>query len=256
MDALTKLIRKEVRRQRATLLVIDGIMTIEQNAASLRERKEFLHALSVTTETAGCTTLLLAQYDRDIYDQPEHTMVDGLFHLTTHLHDWRLLREIQIRKFRGSGFLEGRHSYIIDRRGIGVYPRAESLMKTSPIPLLTSLTSLQSAGRMAFDVARLDEMIEGGVPTGSMTAVLGAPGTGKTLLGLHFLGAGVRRQEQSLYFGFYESPVQLKRRLVELQLNIDDKAVSRYLEILTQSPTEDIIDVLGEQIIATVREKK
>lgn len=256
LDALTKLIRNEVRKQRATVLVIDGMLTIEQNAASLRDRKEFLHTLSVTTETVGCTTLLLTQYDKETYDQPEHTMVDGLFHLSSHLHDSRSLREIQVHKFRGSSFLEGRHSYIIGNRGIEIYPRTEVLMKTRQISLPSSLTSVQPTKKKAFDLPRFDEMIDGGLPSGSMTAVLGAPGTGKTLLGLHFLCAGARQQEQGLYFGFHEFPAQLKRRMAELGLSMDDEVVNGYLELLSQSPTEDIIDVLGEQILAAVREKK
>ncbi|GER91733.1 recombinase [Dictyobacter vulcani] len=104
LDALLTLIRKEVRRHRASLLVIDGMITIEQNANSLSERKEFLHSLSVITEAVGCTTVLLMQYEKMAYDQPEHTMVDGLFNLSSHLSDSRWIRELQVHKFRAVAF--------------------------------------------------------------------------------------------------------------------------------------------------------
>jgi KaiC/GvpD/RAD55 family RecA-like ATPase len=39
--------------------------------------------------------------------------------------------------------------------------------------------------------------------------VLGSSGTGKTILGLHFLAAGLAKREPALYFGFFESPPRL-----------------------------------------------
>ena len=58
-------------------------------------------------------------------------------------------------------------------------------------------------------VAELDTMLAGGLLASSSTMVLGFAGSGKTLLGLHFLEAGARRKEPGLYFGFYESPERL-----------------------------------------------
>ncbi|WP_126628807.1 ATPase domain-containing protein [Dictyobacter alpinus] len=256
LDALLTMIRKEVRRQHATLLVIDGMVTIEQNASTLSERKEFLHSLSVITEAIGCTTVLLMQYEKDMYDQPEHTMVDGLFRLSSHFNDSRWMREFQVYKFRGSSFMEGRHLYAISGKGIELHPRIDALLKSQQVPLPPSLTSLAPPERLGFGVTRLDEMVRGGIPLGNSTIVLGAPGTGKTLLGLHFLYEGAKQGEQCLHFGFYESTSQLKQRMVKMGLDMEDPVVNQHLEFMTQPPTEDIIDVLGKQILETVRRKK
>ena len=285
LDALVTLIRKEVRKQHATLLVIDGTITIEQNAATLRERKDFLHALSVINEAVGCTTLLLMQFDRDIYDQPEHTMVDGLFQLSTHLNDMRSTREIQVRKFRGSNFLEGRHLYAINEKGFVVHPRTEELLKMQKLSLPPTFTAADAGSKFGFGLARLDEMMNGGVSLGNSTMVLGAPGTGKTLLGLHFLYQGVREGQQGLYFGFSETPAQLKRRMAHLlhdpqllvqadhspgsdgsgtpqaesrqatKQSVAELLSSDLLEMLWQPPTEDIIDVLAERLLATIQQR-
>jgi circadian clock protein KaiC len=283
LDALVTLIRKEVRRQHATLLVIDGTVTIEQNAATLRERKDFLHALSVVTETVGCTTLLLMQSDRDVYDQPEHTMVDGLFQLTARLNDMRSTRELQVHKFRGSNFLEGRHLYTITHKGFVVHPRTEEVLKEQKLPLPSTLTAVASTDKLGFGLARLDEMMKGGVSMGNSTMVMGAPGTGKTLLGLHFLYQGVREGQQGLYFGFSETPAQLRRRMTHLlhfpqaqaqhdghapvnsmqqgsndhsmKQSVEELLSSDLLEMLWQPPTEDLIDVLAERLIATIQQR-
>jgi circadian clock protein KaiC len=290
LDALLTLIRKEVRKQHATLLVIDGTITIEQNAASLRERKDFLHALSMISESVGCIILLLMQFDRNTYDQPEHTMVDGLFQLSARSNDMRSTHEIQIRKFRGSKFLEGRHLYAITDKGFIIHPRTEEVLK--PFALLSTSISTSipavSETKLGFGLERLDEMVHGGMSIGSSTMVLGAPGTGKTLLGLHFLYQGVREGQQGLYFGFSETPAQLKQRMRYLlrsplqnsptsplqagSANHDarrqkksgtnaeeqgtaDIDTDNLLEMLWQPPTEDIIDVLAERLIETVRQR-
>ncbi|GCF10643.1 ATPase domain-containing protein [Dictyobacter arantiisoli] len=252
LDALLTLIRKEVRKQHASLLMIDGAVTIGQNATSIRERKEFLHALSVITETVGCTTMLLLQSDGDAYDQPEHTMVDGLFQISTYLNDMRAVREFQVRKFRGSNFLMGRHLYEINEDGFNIHPRTESLFQASQQSLPPSLTTLNPAERLSFGIPSLDKMMRGGVPAATSTVVMGAPGTGKTLLGLHFLYQGALQNEAGLYFGFSETPAQLKRRMTHLGLKIEDVVTNNLLNIDWQPPTEDIIDVLAERLFEQI----
>jgi hypothetical protein len=54
-----------------------------------------------------------------------------------------------------------------------------------------------------------------------LDSFLGAPGSGKTLLGTHFLAAGARQGQRGLHFGFYETPIRLldKARQVGLDLS-------------------------------------
>ncbi|MCS7309588.1 MAG: recombinase, partial [Armatimonadetes bacterium] len=47
--------------------------------------------------------------------------------------------------------------------------------------------------RISTGVPGLDEVLEGGLLPRRAYLLRGAPGTGKTLLGLHFLAAGTRR---------------------------------------------------------------
>ena len=61
-------------------------------------------------------------------------------------------------------------------------------------------------------VPGLDELLGGGLVAGTMALVEGAPGTGKTTLGLQFIHHGVvSRGEQSLVLTFEETPQQLYR---------------------------------------------
>ena len=66
--------------------------------------------------------------------------------------------------------------------------------------------------RAQFGVAGLDEMLQGGLVPGSMALLQGAPGTGKTTLGMQFLVEGVvRHNEAGLLITFEQFPHTLYR---------------------------------------------
>jgi KaiC/GvpD/RAD55 family RecA-like ATPase len=56
--------------------------------------------------------------------------------------------------------------------------------------------------RLSTGVPGLDLLIEGGIPDGFNILISGAPGTGKTILGLQFIHEGVRRGEPGIYVSF------------------------------------------------------
>ena len=69
--------------------------------------------------------------------------------------------------------------------------------------------------RVQTGVPGLDEMLHGGFLEGSAVLVQGAPGTGKTTLGLQFLHTGiVKEDEPGLLITFEEFPYSLLRRWI------------------------------------------
>lgn len=65
--------------------------------------------------------------------------------------------------------------------------------------------------RLSTGVAGLDEVLRGGVLPGRTYVVRGGPGTGKTILGLHFLMAGAARGERALFITVEEHTDQIQR---------------------------------------------
>ncbi len=60
--------------------------------------------------------------------------------------------------------------------------------------------------RITSGIPGLDKLIEGGLPKGSITLVSGAPGTGKTIMGMQFLEAGLKKGEKCVYVSIEEEP--------------------------------------------------
>jgi len=250
---LLKLLREACQTHRATLLVIDGLLTAQEISTSPLEFKRFIHGLHTYMDALGCTTFLLTQFDGGSYLRPEFIMVDGLIEMTDRLVDMRAVREIQVHKFRGSYSLRGKHLFTITEKGVTVHPRTEARYTLTPTNASSQPISPSPASRAAFGIPRLDEMIEGGIPATSNTLLLGAPGTGKTLLGLHFLTHGAAQGEKGLLIGFHETPAQLINKAKRLGLATESFVNNGQLHILWQHTPEDILDVLGERILDAVQ---
>ena len=70
--------------------------------------------------------------------------------------------------------------------------------------------------RVATGIAGLDKMLSGGLLSGSVNLLRGAPGTGKTVLSLQYLLQGVEQGEPGLLISFEEFPQSLQNDALAL----------------------------------------
>ncbi|WP_225414597.1 ATPase domain-containing protein [Stigmatella hybrida] len=246
LEGLSTLLRKEIRHQNISLLVLDGLVAAEDLAPSPQALKKFIHGLQVVTSLVGCTTLVLTTGGgRGL--QAEHTMVDGLLILKQRTVGARTLRELLVRKFRGSAHLLGRHSFEITSRGLEVFPRLETVAEVN--------APSENAGdaRCGFGITGLDTMLAGGLPMGSTTILLGPPGSGKTLLGLNFLAEGARKGDRSHYFAFYDAPRRMLNQAASVGLELEPLMAQGLIDVKFQAPTELLLDKLGTQMLEAIR---
>ena len=86
-------------------------------------------------------------------------------------------------------------------------------------------------------IVGLDEMLAGGLMEGSAVLVKGAPGTGKTILGLQFLCHGaIQENEPGLLVTFEEFPHSLHRDAHSLGWELRSLEDARKLKIIFTSP--------------------
>lgn len=93
-------------------------------------------------------------------------------------------------------------------------------------------------------VDALDLPLSGGLPTGNSLLVQGAPGTGKTILGMQFLQAGIARGQPGLFVSFEEHPQRLMRDARALGWDFEASARARRLLVVFTSP-EAFLSELG-----------
>jgi circadian clock protein KaiC len=245
LAGILELLRREVQGHDASVLVLDGLVAIEETAASSRELKKFIHELQAQAAIADCTMFLLTSASAV---SAEHTLVDGVIDLQTKLYGRRAERTLQLHKLRGGSYIRGEHSFRITDDGIVVYPRTEALLAHP------SAVDRISGPAISTGLAQLDRMMGGGFPQHSTAMLIGPPGIGKTTVGLHFLSE-CNETAPGVLFGFYETPAALLNKANALGLRLNRLIEQGHVDIIWQPTTEGLLDEACHRLIEAVRRR-
>ena len=77
---------------------------------------------------------------------------------------------------------------------------------------------------------RLDQILGGGLPEGGVNMIVGAPGSGKTMIVQQYVFAAATEKQPSLYFATVSEPFD---KLVPRQAGIRFQSQSRWFESST-----------------------
>ena len=245
LKGLIALLRREMRAQKISLLVLDGLVAAEESAPTPRDFKKFIHELQGHAVANGCTVLLLTSGTGEMVSA-EHTMVDGLIELDDERHGVRNQRVLRVRKFRGSASLRGAHSFRITQKGIRLFPRIEAWLDQP------STTDFGHGSKITSGSESIDRMLHGGICTSSVTALVGPTGAGKTLFTLQFL-AQSSREEPGLMFSFYETRERLIAKSQAVGQDIAPLLKKGQVEILWHSQGEHLLDELAHELLQAVK---
>jgi len=106
------------------------------------------------------------------------------------------------------------------------------------------------AVRIKTGIKTLDEMLGGGLYEGSSLLIKGAPGTGKTTLGLQFIYNGITKyNENGLIITFEEFPQKLYRDALSLGWDLKALEKKNKLKVVFTSPEIFIKDLKSGEFI-------
>lgn len=242
LAALPETVTALLNEHRPSYLVIDSFKALRELASSGPEVRRVIFDLAGNLAARSCTTLLVGEYTADEVEHlPEFAIADGIIQLSNKAYGTRDERYLRVRKLRGSNYRAGEHAFRLSEQGLIIFPR----LVTPAQPL--GYTA--SEERLSTGVAGLDRMFHGGLRRGSSTLVVGSAGSGKTMLGMHFLFAGAAAGEQGLLVSFQESPTLLRHLLTGLGWNPDEFGERGRLASLYVSPVEmNIDDIVGRMV--------
>ncbi|MCD2511746.1 RAD55 family ATPase [Comamonas endophytica] len=248
LKAVVGLLRGELIRHRASLLVLDGLVVDSLSTTTNDAVRQFVHELQSLVSAMSCTCLILTSGNSNSLSA-EQTMVDGIFAFEDHGFHWRAERRMQVRKFRGSMVLRGQHTFCLSSKGVQFFPRLESL------PLV------DASARMGPDIVPtgwrvLDAALRGGgFLSGSASLVVGDSGTGKTTLALAFAAAS-GADGTALVLSCTELASDLRRLSTELGLGVEAALFRGELMIRNLGQEDESMDEMGHQLLRLVDEFK
>jgi circadian clock protein KaiC len=225
-DETEQSIVQTAREQRARLVVLDGYRSMRRLLGEEPVSTDFLYSLGSKLALVGATTVVAAEGDVDAPERyGELTVSDTVIGLTRRRHGERHRRTLDIVKIRGMAPIEGLHAFEIGPAGFEIYPRLEATVSRGDVP--------PTGRRAVFGLPDLDAMVGGGLPGGSATLVAGAPGVGKSLLGLHFLMAGAAEAEPGLFVGFVEDGTRLREKARAFGMDLEAEERFGRIRLLT-----------------------
>jgi circadian clock protein KaiC len=233
--ALAQVLQR-VEAEEPDLVAIDSFKAIRDLLPGEVQSRMLVYDLAVSMAAWGATTLLVGEYTPEhIGVAPEFAIADGIVRLTTERQELTTARQLEVLKLRGANYVTGRHFFEMGAEGLTFYPRVRG-------PEMTGEPPVDLADRVATGVSGLDALLLGGLPRASATMVEGGTGTGKTLLGLHFLLEGVRRGEPGILFTLEETPAQIRAIASNFGWKLAPLEAQGRLLISYTSPVELVTD--------------
>jgi circadian clock protein KaiC len=174
----------------------------------------------------------------------EEFAVDNVIVVRNVREEERRRRTIEVLKLRGADHHRGEFPFVINAMsGIEIVP-------FSPIEGDDS----GSAERISLGNADLDAMCGGGMYRDALMMITGATGTGKTLIGLQFMVAGIQAGERVLYLSFEESRWQLERNAAAWGMDLTGSEHEGNLEIVSRYPARVGLEDLLVELKHTVED--
>jgi len=246
LKGVLSLLRSELARSGATLLVVDGLVV---SAPGIDEgARQFVHELQSLVTAMNCTCLVLTT-GRGNALSAEQTMVDGIFSFEDQLFKGKAERLVQVRKFRGSEVVRGQHSFCITDEGLRFFPRLESL------PLQRGERRVPKA--VPLGTPEVDAVLgEQGVWAGTVSLVEGESGAGKTLMGLRFAAASTAGDPGLLLIGAPETPADACHLAERFGIDLEGAVTRGALRVETLGQVDESLDEMGHKILRLLDESK
>lgn len=223
------LILAEVERVKPQRVVLDSLSEIRLlSQSTLRYRRQIL-ALKQYFSNRGMTALFLDDRTSENNDLQLHSVPHGVLVLERRAPLYGApRRRMEVVKLRGVDFRGGYHDFNILKGGIVVYPR---------LVAAEHKTEFES-GPLPSGINEIDQLLGGGIDSGSSTLIMGPAGVGKSTLATQYAIAAAARGEHAAVFVFDESRKTLIARSRAIGMDLEPHVASGTISVQQVDPAE------------------
>lgn len=175
-----------------------------------RYRRQLLLLKRALDDLDCCTTLFLADMPT-ANDHELESMVHGVIQLERRASSFSsVFRRLQVTKGRAMVYLDGYHTFRILTGGVVVYPRVRD----------TRAVRYDEWRTASSGIAELDALLGGGLEHGTTALLVGATGTGKSVVVTRYAIAAAERGDRVAIFMTDERRETFVRRAAGLSMDV------------------------------------
>lgn len=241
---------EEVENSGARMVFVDSFRTVVRKtlgATGEAELQSFVQRLALNLTSWQVTSFLIGEYaNTEMRDNPVFTVADGLIWAYQSVERNSIVRKMQIMKMRGCNPVPGLHTFRITDDGLQTFPRTFGLTAQSD--------RIKGERRLGTGVAKLDELLNGGIPEGDSFLVAGPSGSGKSRLAAQFIAEGLDQGEPGVIAIFEELPAEYTRRAQSMGIDFSTPQKEGTLKIIYIRPLDLSVDETVYEIVSAVKE--
>jgi circadian clock protein KaiC len=235
-EALEEIL-SSARELNAKRIVIDSLSTIFQSFGDLIEARIALHVvLGKIFRTEDITSMMISEVpigSNSIGSGIEEFVVDGIIKLEYGISN-TIPIILKVMKMRGTSINREPHICTIGDNGL-------ILFEKQPLSFLYPVSS----SRVSTGISGLDKKIDKGILKGTVTALLGPSGIGKTTMGLEFIINGAQQfNDTGIYYSLEESIQEIRNNAGRLGYDIKESEKNGKVFFRNIYPEEINLDAL------------
>lgn len=248
LTAVFDRIVEEVERIKPSMVIVDSFRSIiarstGNDAVGSISFDRLVHRLALQLTTWEVTSFLLGEYEERELRSPIFTVADGIFWLDQAVDRNSVVRKLQAVKVRGRPAAPGLHTFRINENGIQVFPR---------IPEQQLARKSSSSERIPTGVPGLDEIMDGGIPSGDAIMLTGPAGSGKTTFATQFVAEGLRLGQPAVIVVFEEYPEEYLARAEARGQPFAEMVRAGKLEVIYLRPLDLSVDETLAEVLDAV----
>lgn len=236
-------IKYAVKKSQATRVAIDSLGSLFGKFADRHAVRRLLFELCDYLKIINVTSMIASENSPEgasFLGGIDEFVVDGAIELKATQGQQKIIREILIRKLRGSPYRSGKVEYEITSKGLEVFPKIEVNRNVSKTDFET---------RMAFGVPSLDAVVGGGIPQGQVCLISGNTGTGMSILAIQFLLDGLIKKEPGVFVGMEEHVDEIRKAARGRGINLLKYEKAGLLQFV--SP-DSLIDISNDKLLSRI----
>jgi circadian clock protein KaiC len=228
LEGLFVRLEQAINKVKAKRVVLDSLDTLFYGLDYKVLRSEFKRLLN-WLKNKEVTAIITSEIGDTFLTRHglEEYVADCVIALDNRVTNQITTRRLRIVKYRGSIHGNNEYPFIIDEKGITVFPVIREMLHQK-----------SSSKRISSGIKDLDEMLgKQGFYTGSSILISGTAGTGKTSVASAFAYSICESEKRCLFCAFEEAPNQVMRNMRSIGFHLEPLVKSGILTFYYGRPT-------------------